>query len=86
MQLNKISDWSEEDPRLGGKKYIAIYNPKNLETLRPEMTELIGQKATFKPLWIIEDGPFVGQWAFEVVPEWSKFNYWIPEIDLDDLA
>ena len=64
----------------------ATFQPKVLNTLRPGCELWIGKSGKWTASWIIEDGPYAGQWAMgvHVLDEtWRYFPAaWTPEEDL----
>jgi hypothetical protein len=65
----------------------ARFNPKRLESLKPELKSAIGVVAKFRYAWTIDEddgGPYVGQIAFLTDDE--RFQHlWIPTEDLEFL-
>lgn len=65
------------------ERITAIFKPKKLETLKPEVLKDIGWIGEWQAVWIIENGEYIGQWAFSPI---NKNNYtfgWVPEEDLE---
>ena len=66
----------------------ARFEPKRMETLRPEARPFIGRTFEWMASWKITEedgGPYVGQWAFTLSysPENEGLNFgWAPEEDL----
>jgi hypothetical protein len=62
----------------------ARFEPKRTDDLRPGVAEFIGQTTEWEAYWIIEDGPYAGQWA--MVPRgkaWASRGWaWVPSGDL----
>lgn len=60
----------------------AEYRPVRTEDLVPGAEEFIGQVAEWQAVWIIEDGPYAGQWAMahRGDPGWPFA--WVPLCDL----
>jgi hypothetical protein len=50
-------------------KYLAIFKPKKLETLKPELKQFIGKQFTFLSVFIQDEGVYQDQWCFEVVDQ-----------------
>jgi hypothetical protein len=70
-----------------GDKIEATFNPKRLDTLRPECKPFIGKRATFSYCWEIGEGDpkdYIGQQAW--MPPWEWNIGWIPTEDLDDIS
>lgn len=57
----------------------AVFRPNNVDDLRDEIRQHVGQKFTWRASWVIEDGPYAGQWA--MVPD-NYLGFWAPECDL----
>jgi len=67
-------------------RIIATFKPKNKDTLKPDMKELVGFKSEWQCIWEIEEGPYKNQMAWNVYdPEESgEFNHrWVPTEDLE---
>lgn len=68
------------------EKVTAHFTPKRLDDLKMGARQFIGEIAEFRALWIIEEGPYEGQWAMEVPREWDARSngefVWAPECDL----
>lgn len=65
--------------------YKAVFRPKDLETLRPEMHQYIDQDVTVQAIGTVQAGMFKGQWEFYPVydVEETEIRYfWFPEEDL----
>ena len=67
----------------------ARFEPKRLDTLRPEARPFVGQTFKWMASWKITEedgGPYVGQWAFTLsyssVNEGQQNFGWVPEEDL----
>ena len=68
----------------------ARFEPKRLDTLRPEARPHVGQTFEWLASWKITEedgGPYVGQWAFTLAygPDYETAapNFgWVPEEDL----
>lgn len=63
----------------------AIFRPKRTDDLQNNWDERhIGETYTFRASWIIDEGPYEGQWAFERV-DYAPGQYfgWVPECDLE---
>jgi len=65
---------------------IATFQPKVLHTLKPGCAPWIGKQGQWLASWIIEDGPYAGQWAMGIDirdDTWRGFPAaWVPEEDL----
>lgn len=66
------------------QKVKAVFAPKRTDDLQEGLGAYVGKTFEFTAAWIIEDGPYTGQWAFtgdlQFAPEW------VPECDLDIVA
>ena len=60
----------------------AIFRPKRTDDLQHSGEEHIGKTFTFQAGWIIAEGPYKGQWAFEQV-DGRRYFGWVPEYDLE---
>lgn len=62
----------------------ATFTPKRLDDLKPEAKHFIGKAGVFQAGWIIEEGPYKGQWAMLPDLETSRRFHvgWVPEDDL----
>lgn len=62
----------------------ATFAPSRTDDLRDRVPP-IGYRGKFQALWIIEDGPYEGDWAMQ--PDYdSPYVHWIPSRDLQDFA
>lgn len=74
-------------------RITGYFEPKNMDTLKPEALPYVGRLMTFQALWIITEddgGPYVGQWAMgpaydpdEEDMEIFPFG-WVPSEDIRD--
>lgn len=62
------------------KKVKAIFNPKRKDDLQEHSKNCTGNVCEFIASWIIEDGPYKGQWA--MVPT-TGYLGWCPLCDLE---
>lgn len=62
----------------------ARFQPLNLATLKPGVAQFIGQEAEFRPLWLIDEGAYIGQIAYEIPRHWQESAecVWCPAGDL----
>jgi len=69
------------------QKVIATFKPARTDDLINEAEHLIGFKGEFIASWIIEDGPYTGQWAM-ATPREFKDAIWVPlcDLEIDDEA
>ncbi len=64
------------------KKVMAYFKPIRTDDLRPELIPLIGELFEWQYLYIMEeDHQFSGVWALNTQDR--RFNYWVPEFDLE---
>jgi hypothetical protein len=63
---------------------IATFQPGRTDDLRAGAREVIGYRGQWEAAWVIEDGPYEGQWA--MVPEEHLKFAWCPESDLEGMA
>ncbi len=62
-----------------------VFNPKNLETLRPEAHQYIGKEFYYLFAWTVREGEgFAGQNAYTMHPKTDRhdFLFWCPEEDI----
>lgn len=68
---------------------MATFNPIIRNDLKPGVDDLIGIRAKFTALWIIEDGPYIDQWAmsldYDLVRSKRIAGFWTPSCDLEDV-
>ena len=67
-------------------KIKGIFKPKNKETLRDEALPFVGKPLKFMAMWIIEDGQYEGQWAFQPLTMDDKRvpMGWVPQEDIEE--
>ena len=67
-------------------KIKGIFKPQKKETLRGEATPFIGKPLKFMAMWIIEDGPYEGQWAFQprTMDDKRVPMGWVPQEDIEE--
>lgn len=61
---------------------IAAYCPKQRDDLVPGASDLIGKAAVWERAFLIEDGPYAGEWAWSLVAPRPAPFAWAPESDL----
>jgi hypothetical protein len=65
----------------------AVFNPKNLTTLRPHMVSLIGYEAEWDYSGEMEHGPYAGQSIYHMSrndPRYAETQaVWLPAEDLE---
>lgn len=59
---------------------VAVFEPKPTHDLRPGADSAIGRTGVFVAVWLIEDGPRVGEWAMRAPVGWPFA--WCPYSDL----
>lgn len=68
------------------QKVRAIFQPVRTDDLIPSALPLIGKEGVFMASYILDEGPYVGQFAMGIedrTGEWSRFMAaWVPESDL----
>jgi hypothetical protein len=71
-------------------KFTAVFSPARRDDLQDGAAALIGKRLSYQAAWIIEDGPYAGQWACSVLNglvagdrSWSFA--WAPLSDLSDI-
>jgi hypothetical protein len=69
------------------QKVRAVFQPKNMSTLKPECLPWVGKAGTWMASWLMDkDDPFPGQWAMGIDfrdEVWKEFPAsWVPEEDL----
>lgn len=61
----------------------AIFSPRRVDDLKAGATDLIGLSGLFEALWVIEEGPYAGEWAMRMPRNWPPVEaIWVPEGDL----
>jgi len=76
------ADWGH------GDVIEATFNPKIVETLRPESKEHVGKRYIFKYCWHVTEedgGDYVGQPVFANYDNHVSYFGWVPLEDLDDI-
>ena len=58
----------------------ATFKPQHAGDLKPRAAQFVGYRGIFRVMWEIEDGDYVGQWAFMAD---SEHFGWMPECDLE---
>ena len=63
----------------------AIFKPQNIDTLRDEAQPFIDRPLMFEAQWIIEDGEYEGQWAFQplTMDGYRVDLGWVPQEDIE---
>lgn len=69
-------------------RVLGVFEPKRTDDLQNDAAQHIGKLYTWRAMWVIEDGPYEGEWAMGVdrmrVDRFSpeiKFA-WVPESDI----
>jgi hypothetical protein len=63
-------------------QFDGIFEPKRLDTLKPENMPFIGRLIHWRCGWIIEDGIYAGQAALIPEPSSGFPAAWVPEEDV----
>lgn len=64
----------------------ATFTPQRSDDLNPRALRFIGRRLTWLAAWVVEDGPYKGQWAFTADINGSSLGLgWVPECDLSDI-
>lgn len=71
-------------------KRRAIFRPQRVDDLKNPARALIGRELCWEAVWIIEEGPYEGQWAWAPIPEDEDLNPrpfmgWVPTCDLAEV-
>lgn len=74
-------DWVPTDQF---QRFVATFRPKNLATLRPEVSKLIGVRCIFHTAWLIDEGAYKGQWACMTFSPSFEAG-WVPFEDFEDV-
>ncbi len=66
----------------------ARFSPTTTATLKPEALPFIGMVANWKALWVIDHGPYEGQYAMGFIPDGVQDPTfaWVPECDLEEIG
>ena len=64
---------------------IATFTPVVTTDIRPDARVAIGERGEFQALWIIEDGPYAGDWAMMPLDSKRFRCTWVPLCDLSDI-
>ena len=66
-------------------KVLATFSPRRVDDLRDEAPAAIGLRGVFAAAWLIEEGPYRGQWAMSP-NDFERFRFgWVPLCDLSDV-
>jgi hypothetical protein len=69
------------------------FAPQRTDDLKSGVAEWIGRRLNWRPSWIIEGGPYDGEWA--MVPWIGHYGHeagamppfaWVPQRDLSDIV
>lgn len=67
--------------------YLARYQPKRLDDLKPGVLPFIGREGQFSASGYVEDGPYEGQMLMTFPREWDiRDAVWAPACDLEILS
>jgi hypothetical protein len=61
----------------------ATFRPRRTDDLRAEAEPLIGWRGRWQAGWIIDEGPYAGEWHMAVVDPVPLPFAWAPSGDLD---
>lgn len=67
------------------EKFDAAFEPVRLDDLRDDASAWFGRVLTWQRMWLIENGPYEGQWACSAYDGKSFAQTpfaWVPECDL----
>ena len=67
------------------KKYQGTFNPRILDTVKPELINKIGIRFNLKASYKIEEGVYQDQWVFHSDSYEDLFYNWVPFEDLDNI-
>lgn len=67
-------------------RVTATFAPANMLTLKPDAAKHIGQRFEWMAAWIIEGGPYDGQFAMQVQTIPCPSFAWAPLCDLEVIA
>ena len=67
-------------------KIKGIFKPKNKETLLDDAIPFVGKPLKFVAMWILDDGPYEGQWAFQprTMDDKRVPMGWVPQEDIEE--
>lgn len=66
-------------------RILATFQPTRADDLHNGAREYVGWRGAWEAQWVIEDGPYAGQWAMLPVDRSVSFG-WVPLADLAALA
>jgi hypothetical protein len=67
-------------------RVTATYRPRRTDDLKTDTQRWIGYRGVWQAYWLIEDGPYAGEWA--MLPDRPDVSpvpldgYWVPSGDL----
>lgn len=64
------------------ESFEAVFSPRVVSDLQPGADLLVGERCEWQASWIIEDGPYAGEWACALVSPRPAPFAWVPESDL----
>ena len=65
--------------------YRARLEPARRDDLKPEVEKFIGRDLLWQACWVIEHGPYEGQWAMQLLTVKYEGFLWVPFCDLEDV-
>lgn len=84
MAFDSCADRREEEDFEQHDFIEACFNPVRRDDLRDKTIVRVGQRSLFCTSFVIDRGPYSGQWAFEALPGWGC--NWVPRCDLSDIV
>ena len=67
----------------------ATFSPPRTDDLRHEAEVCVGKRYQWMADWLVEEGPYEGQWAmtpYPLAPMDDRKFAWVPESDLRDVV
>lgn len=64
------------------ERIVATFAPQRTDDLRPDFSLPVGYRGEWEALWVIERGPYEGQWCFWPT---DRRSGWVPLCDLADV-
>jgi hypothetical protein len=64
-------------------RVVATLRPVRTDDLRPGIAAYVGITLEWEALWVIEEGPYKGQWAIQP-SDMARWPFrWFPQCDLE---
>jgi len=64
--------------------FRATFQPLRRDDLKPDTAAWIGREIEWVAAWMVDDGPYAGQWACMPAPGSPTTPFvWVPECDLE---